>query len=143
MADTPLVDIENRICPGCKQSAVNESGGLVVAFGSVFLGSSSASSIAHCLIQPILFPCRLLQMRKVQQPGHRRHEPLVALRWIPHLCRVQLQLQHLPTAHPRRSNHDRRRLLSRTLLQVQSLPQQNRRARLCQDEPWHILHELS
>jgi hypothetical protein len=34
MADNPLIDIENRICPGCKKSAVNESGGLVVAFGS-------------------------------------------------------------------------------------------------------------
>ncbi|KAG6375545.1 hypothetical protein JVT61DRAFT_3106 [Boletus reticuloceps] len=33
----PLVDIENRICPGCKKSAVSESGGLVVAFGSVLL----------------------------------------------------------------------------------------------------------
>ncbi|KAG9316844.1 RhoGAP-domain-containing protein [Chiua virens] len=33
---TPLVDIENRLCPGCKKSAVNESGGLVVAFGQSF-----------------------------------------------------------------------------------------------------------
>ncbi|KAF8134448.1 RhoGAP-domain-containing protein [Boletus edulis] len=32
----PLVDIENRICPGCKKSAVSESGGLVVAFGQSF-----------------------------------------------------------------------------------------------------------
>ncbi|EEB99387.1 hypothetical protein MPER_00946, partial [Moniliophthora perniciosa FA553] len=32
MADTlPLV--EDRICPGCKLSAVTEEGGLVVAFG--------------------------------------------------------------------------------------------------------------
>ncbi|KAF9227151.1 RhoGAP-domain-containing protein [Gyrodon lividus] len=31
-----LVTIENRLCPGCKQSAVNESGGLVVAFGQSF-----------------------------------------------------------------------------------------------------------
>ncbi|KAL4078283.1 hypothetical protein V8B97DRAFT_2074303, partial [Scleroderma yunnanense] len=32
----PLTAIENRLCPGCKQSAVNESGGLVVAFGQSF-----------------------------------------------------------------------------------------------------------
>ena len=32
---SPLVDIENRLCPGCKNSAVNETGGLVVAFGCV------------------------------------------------------------------------------------------------------------
>jgi len=31
----PLTAIENNLCPGCKQSAVNESGGLVVAFGYV------------------------------------------------------------------------------------------------------------
>ncbi|KAH7928896.1 RhoGAP-domain-containing protein [Leucogyrophana mollusca] len=32
----PLTAIENRTCPGCKESAVNESGGLVVAFGQSF-----------------------------------------------------------------------------------------------------------
>ncbi|KIJ68054.1 hypothetical protein HYDPIDRAFT_107662 [Hydnomerulius pinastri MD-312] len=32
----PLTAIENRLCPGCKKSAVNESGGLVVAFGQSF-----------------------------------------------------------------------------------------------------------
>ncbi|KAI6166046.1 RhoGAP-domain-containing protein [Pisolithus thermaeus] len=32
----PLNAIENRLCPGCKQSAVNETGGLVVAFGQSF-----------------------------------------------------------------------------------------------------------
>ncbi|KAH7911029.1 RhoGAP-domain-containing protein [Hygrophoropsis aurantiaca] len=32
----PLAAIENRTCPGCKESAVNESGGLVVAFGQSF-----------------------------------------------------------------------------------------------------------
>ncbi|KAF8840695.1 RhoGAP-domain-containing protein [Paxillus ammoniavirescens] len=32
----PLVAIENRLCPGCKRSAVNEIGGLVVAFGQSF-----------------------------------------------------------------------------------------------------------
>lgn len=32
----PLTAIENNLCPGCKQSAVNESGGLVVAFGQSF-----------------------------------------------------------------------------------------------------------
>ncbi|OAX41124.1 RhoGAP-domain-containing protein [Rhizopogon vinicolor AM-OR11-026] len=32
----PLSSLENRLCPGCKQSAVNESGGLVVAFGQSF-----------------------------------------------------------------------------------------------------------
>ena len=25
--------LDDRVCPGCKQSAVNEQGGLVVAFG--------------------------------------------------------------------------------------------------------------
>ena len=25
--------LEDRLCPGCKRSAVNEQGGLVVAFG--------------------------------------------------------------------------------------------------------------
>lgn len=25
--------LEDRLCPGCKKSAVNEQGGLVVAFG--------------------------------------------------------------------------------------------------------------
>ncbi|KAH7888929.1 RhoGAP-domain-containing protein [Phlebopus sp. FC_14] len=32
----PLTAIENRLCPGCKKSAVNEGGGLVVAFGQSF-----------------------------------------------------------------------------------------------------------
>lgn len=27
--------LEDRLCPGCKRSAVNEQGGLVVAFGFV------------------------------------------------------------------------------------------------------------
>jgi len=27
------VPLEDRLCPGCKKSAVNEQGGLVVAFG--------------------------------------------------------------------------------------------------------------
>lgn len=29
--------MEDRLCPGCKKSAVNEHGGLVVAFGYVSL----------------------------------------------------------------------------------------------------------
>jgi hypothetical protein len=29
----PEPTMEDRLCPGCKQSAVNENGGLVVAFG--------------------------------------------------------------------------------------------------------------
>ncbi|KAG1751447.1 RhoGAP-domain-containing protein [Suillus paluster] len=32
-----ISSLENRICPGCKQYAVNESGGLVVAFGPFFM----------------------------------------------------------------------------------------------------------
>ncbi|KAI6040203.1 RhoGAP-domain-containing protein [Pisolithus marmoratus] len=35
-ANHPLNAIENTLCPGCKQSAVNETGGLVVAFGQSF-----------------------------------------------------------------------------------------------------------
>ncbi|KAG2135490.1 RhoGAP-domain-containing protein [Suillus clintonianus] len=31
-----ISSLENRICPGCKQYAVNENGGLVVAFGQSF-----------------------------------------------------------------------------------------------------------
>jgi hypothetical protein len=30
-----LNSMEDRLCPGCKQSAVSEQGGLVVAFGCV------------------------------------------------------------------------------------------------------------
>ena len=30
------VALEDRLCPGCKKSAVNEQGGLVVAFGYGF-----------------------------------------------------------------------------------------------------------
>ncbi|KAF7315358.1 Signal transducer [Mycena indigotica] len=33
---TPTPDVDNRICPGCKRSAVTEQGGLVVAFGQSF-----------------------------------------------------------------------------------------------------------
>ncbi|KAJ7462200.1 signal transducer [Mycena galericulata] len=33
--DTPL-DLDDRLCPGCKRSAVTEQGGLVVAFGQSF-----------------------------------------------------------------------------------------------------------
>ena len=29
----PEAVMEDRLCPGCKKSAVNENGGLVVAFG--------------------------------------------------------------------------------------------------------------
>jgi hypothetical protein len=29
----PEPTMEDRLCPGCKMSAVNENGGLVVAFG--------------------------------------------------------------------------------------------------------------
>lgn len=29
----PDANMEDRICPGCKKSAVSENGGLVVAFG--------------------------------------------------------------------------------------------------------------
>ncbi|KAJ7262261.1 hypothetical protein B0H12DRAFT_1069284 [Mycena haematopus] len=34
--DPPPVDLDDRICPGCKRSAVTEQGGLVVAFGQSF-----------------------------------------------------------------------------------------------------------
>jgi hypothetical protein len=32
---SPPLGLDDRICPGCKKSAVSEQGGLVVAFGSV------------------------------------------------------------------------------------------------------------
>ncbi|KAJ6593819.1 hypothetical protein B0H19DRAFT_1092151 [Mycena capillaripes] len=32
----PQVDLDDRLCPGCKRSAVTEQGGLVVAFGQSF-----------------------------------------------------------------------------------------------------------
>ncbi len=32
-----VLDLEDRLCPGCKKSAVSEQGGLVVAFGWVSL----------------------------------------------------------------------------------------------------------
>jgi Rho-type GTPase-activating protein 1/2 len=34
-------NLENRLCPGCKRSAVTEDGGLVVAFGSVIVSPYS------------------------------------------------------------------------------------------------------
>jgi Rho-type GTPase-activating protein 1/2 len=30
---TNTLALDDRVCPGCKKSAVNEQGGLVVAFG--------------------------------------------------------------------------------------------------------------
>lgn len=44
-AQDQLADLalEDRICPGCKLSAVSENGGLVVAFGLVLFCSPSAS----------------------------------------------------------------------------------------------------
>ncbi|KAF8993695.1 hypothetical protein BDQ17DRAFT_125529 [Cyathus striatus] len=35
-AQAPNLALEDRLCPGCKKSAVNEAGGLVVAFGQSF-----------------------------------------------------------------------------------------------------------
>lgn len=105
-APDPALLEENRWCPGCKKSVIDENGGVVVAFGCVLrpffplssrpfpsvgsvsllplwivpvpsILSASASfrfpssvklmSLVH---QPILLPCRLLQVRQVQQPGH-------------------------------------------------------------------------
>lgn len=38
--------MEDRLCPGCKKSAVSEQGGLVVAFGYVYLSLLSIISNA-------------------------------------------------------------------------------------------------
>ncbi|KAG0700839.1 RhoGAP-domain-containing protein [Suillus ampliporus] len=41
-----ISSLENRVCPGCKQYAVNENGGLVVAFGHFF--TLTAFKCAKC-----------------------------------------------------------------------------------------------
>ena len=52
--------LEDRLCPGCKNSVVNEQGGLVVAFGYV---ASFLVTTLLILAQPILLSRRLLQVR--------------------------------------------------------------------------------
>ena len=53
---TDPANLDERLCPGCKLSAVNEQGGLVVAFGYAppFLPDSRPLTF---LSQPILLPC--------------------------------------------------------------------------------------
>lgn len=43
----PTLISENRVCPGCRNSVVNESGGVVVAFGYVDLKLYSFTSTYH------------------------------------------------------------------------------------------------
>ena len=79
------------------------------------------ADLDHPVPQTIILPCRLLQMREVRQPGDGRHEPAATLGWIADMRELFLQLQRVQVADPGRGDHDGRRLVSRALLQMQSM----------------------
>jgi hypothetical protein len=94
----------------------------------------------HFALQEITVACRLLSMRQMSQQSNGGHQSALAVGWRSRVRKLLVSMLRVQTPHHRRSNHDRRRKLPRTLLHMSGMFQQDRGAGIRKDKSGNILH---